>query len=193
MRHTISELCDGLLGLNSKRIGKYRSVGGFTLIEVLVALLVLTIGLVALAALNLTSMKSAHSSYYRSIASSVALDFEERMWQFGAETLNTPGQCLIEDNIDDVRDELIDQWGLAPGVSGEIGIPNLVATVGAPEPGTRTRAASGVGSWTDRWVDITLTLTWTESRFQNEGALTERFDYAVRMPCVSQFTPPPSP
>ncbi len=191
MQRVVSESCGGPLRLYSKPIGGQPSSGGFTLIEVLVALLVLTIGLVGLAALNLTSLKSAHSSYYRSIASTVALDFEERLWQRGAETLSQPGQCLSASEIDDVRDELIEQWGLAPGDSGEIGIPNLTATVGAPVLGTRTRAASGVGSWTDQWVDITLTLTWTESRFANEGALTERFDYAVRMPCVSQFTPPP--
>ena len=53
---------------------------GFTLIEVMIALAVLTIGLTGLAAMQMSAMQYSHSSHYRSMASTIALDFEERMW-----------------------------------------------------------------------------------------------------------------
>ncbi|WP_137818233.1 type IV pilus modification protein PilV [Pseudomonas sp. 2FG] len=52
---------------------------GFSLIEVLVALLVLAIGLLGMASLMLTSMKSNQSAYQRSQANWLAYDIAERM------------------------------------------------------------------------------------------------------------------
>lgn len=53
--------------------------GGFTLIEVLVALLVLSVGLLGIAGLQLTSLRSNHSAYLRSQATILAYDILERM------------------------------------------------------------------------------------------------------------------
>ncbi|WP_179061166.1 type IV pilus modification protein PilV [Pseudomonas taiwanensis] len=52
---------------------------GFTLIEVLIALLVLAIGLLGMATLMMTSMKSNQSSFQRNQAVTLAYDFAERM------------------------------------------------------------------------------------------------------------------
>lgn len=52
---------------------------GFSLIEVLIALLVLAIGLLGTASLALTSMKSNQSAYQRSQANWLAYDIVERM------------------------------------------------------------------------------------------------------------------
>lgn len=52
---------------------------GFSLIEVLVAVLVLAIGLLGLAGLQLTGLKSNHSAYVRSQAALLAYDITERM------------------------------------------------------------------------------------------------------------------
>jgi len=52
---------------------------GMTLIEVLVALLVLAIGLLGLAGLQLTGLKANHSAYLRSQATLLAQDITERM------------------------------------------------------------------------------------------------------------------
>lgn len=53
---------------------------GFTLIEILVALLILSIGLLGLAALQITSLQNSQASYERSIAVMQANDLVERMW-----------------------------------------------------------------------------------------------------------------
>jgi len=56
-----------------------KRVKGFTLIEVLVSIVVLAIGLLGLAGLQLVSLKGADSAYYRSQASILADDVMDRM------------------------------------------------------------------------------------------------------------------
>lgn len=52
---------------------------GFTLIEVLVAVIVLSIGLLGLAGLQATGLRYNHSAYLRSQASQLAYDIADRM------------------------------------------------------------------------------------------------------------------
>ncbi len=52
---------------------------GFTLLEVLVAVLVLSIGLLGLAGLMASSLRNNHSAYYRSQATWLAYDVIDRM------------------------------------------------------------------------------------------------------------------
>ena len=68
---------------------------GFSILEVLIALAVLSIGLAGLAVMHFNSLKYVHSAYYRSLASAVALDFEERLWlelADGTETIEHSGE-----------------------------------------------------------------------------------------------------
>ncbi|MER2584261.1 MAG: type IV pilus modification protein PilV [Candidatus Competibacter sp.] len=60
---------------------------GFTLIEVIVALLVLSVGLLGLAGLQLRALQHTHSSYQRTLVNIQALDMAERMWTHLAEPL----------------------------------------------------------------------------------------------------------
>jgi len=53
--------------------------GGFTLIEVLVAALVLAIGILGLATTMLLGLKSDQSAYFRSQASAIAYDMADRI------------------------------------------------------------------------------------------------------------------
>ncbi len=61
------------------RIGQKTADTGFSLIEVLVALLVLSIGLLGLAALQTTGLKFNHQSYERTQAVMQAYDVIDRM------------------------------------------------------------------------------------------------------------------
>jgi len=56
--------------------GRFR---GFTLIEVLIALAVLSIGLAGMAALQLSSLQYTHSAHYRSLATTIALTVSSDM------------------------------------------------------------------------------------------------------------------
>ncbi len=71
-----------------KRQRNSGSQSGFTLIEALVALLVLSIGMLGVAAMQLKALQGAHVAYQRSIASLAAQDAQERLW---AEVAAAPG------------------------------------------------------------------------------------------------------
>ncbi|MCO7247867.1 type IV pilus modification protein PilV [Halomonas sp. Mc5H-6] len=53
---------------------------GFSLVEALIALLVLSLGLMGVAAMQLKALQSATQGYQRSVASVAAVDAQERMW-----------------------------------------------------------------------------------------------------------------
>jgi type IV pilus assembly protein PilV len=55
------------------------SSGGFTLLEVLVSVLVLSIGLLGLAGLHVTALRNSQSSYFRSVATQLAYEMADRM------------------------------------------------------------------------------------------------------------------
>lgn len=57
----------------------HHAARGFTLLEVLIAVLVLSIGLLGLAALQATGMKNNHSAYIQSQATVLAYDILDRM------------------------------------------------------------------------------------------------------------------
>ena len=54
-------------------------IDGFSLVELLVAVLIFAIGLVGLAALQIYGLKSNQTAYYRSIATQLAYDMADRM------------------------------------------------------------------------------------------------------------------
>lgn len=70
----ISKSCKTILNLHSAR-----TESGFTLLEVLVALLVLSVGLLGLAALQTIGMKFNHQSYQRTQAVFQAYDIIDRI------------------------------------------------------------------------------------------------------------------
>ena len=63
-------------------------ISGFTLLEVLVALVILSIGLLGLAGLQAASLRYNHSSYLRSQATLIAYDIVDRMRANRQEALN---------------------------------------------------------------------------------------------------------
>lgn len=69
---------------------------GFSLIEALIALVVLSLGLIGVAAMQLKALQSANAGYQRSVASVAAVDAQERLWAQLAEI--EAGQTC--DNID---------------------------------------------------------------------------------------------
>ena len=151
------------------RIDQRQNERGLTLIEVLVALLVLSLGLTGLATLYLTSLSSVHSGLLSSLASSVALDFEERLWVEVARSGD--GSCP---EVATVVDQVQSHWSQSEN-SDLLGLPGLGLITGSILEG-------------GRFVQIPISVTWCEGRFAVAAALEgdcprERFDYTARVYC----------
>ncbi|MBB3191669.1 type IV pilus modification protein PilV [Halomonas cerina] len=80
-------------------MARFRASRGFTLIEALIALLVLSIGLLGVAGMQLKALQSAHAGYQRSVASLAAQDAQERLW---AELEASFPACPDPDDVDAV-------------------------------------------------------------------------------------------
>lgn len=65
--------------MNASNQIQSRQESGFTLLEILVAIVVLSIGLLGLAGLQVVSLNNNQVAYYRSIASQQAYDIADRM------------------------------------------------------------------------------------------------------------------
>src|SRR5690554_4508507 len=128
---------------------------GFSLIEALIALLVLSIGMLGAAAMQLNALQSAHIAYQRSIATLAAQDAQERLWaqmESGSGTLT----CPSDSDISGWKTDWHTAWGdYLPGFSNHSGV-----------------------SPADNCV-FEITVGWDEGRV-DEGA--EPFTYRVRLP-----------
>lgn len=133
----------------------YRSLfqRGFTLIEALVALLVLSIGLLGVAAMQLEALQGAHAGYQRSIASLAAQDAQERLWADMAEKGDLT--CPSDTAVNGVGGGWSNQWSQY--------LPQL--------------NESPVSAASD--CEFSITVDWDERRF---GGNREEFSYMVRLP-----------
>lgn len=126
---------------------------GFTLIEALVALLVLSIGLLGVAAMQLKSLQGAHAAYQRSIASLAAQDAQERLW---AQLSANNASCPTTAEVDAIQNAWHAEWGgYLPGFSDESTVAER------PE------------------CEFDIDVVWGEERF---GESQESFSYSVRLP-----------
>jgi len=136
-----------------------RSKAGFTLLEVLIALLILSIGLIGVAVLTVQSLQNTHSSLYTSIASTAALDYEERLW---LDVARRSSGCPDPSNT--FPNPFASHWATS---GSNLGLPGLVLTISTPTPGPPVRS-------------LVFNLTWDDGRF---GSEPESFTYETRVLC----------
>jgi type IV pilus assembly protein PilV len=125
---------------------------GFTLLEVLIAAVVLSVGLLGAAALQIKGLQSAHSAYQRTIASIIATDAAERLWI-----------DMHDGTIDRaaVETDWLAHWSASP-----VTLPNL----------------TGSGSTiTENSSLFTITVRWGEDRFEDGVNGTSEFVYYTRI------------
>lgn len=158
------------------RVKLTRRTRGMSLIEVLIALLVLSIGLAGMAALHLNSLTGVHSAHYRSLASTIALDFEERLW------LAISDDSIVDvdagfgsgcPNIDTVLTNLENDWNRA--VVGEnqmatLRLPGMAIEAETPIPGANS-------------VQVPVVISWDESRIEDVTANRESLRFMARILC----------
>lgn len=180
---------------------------GLSLIEVLIALLVLSIGLLGMGALMLTSLQNVHSSAHYSVASAVVLDFEELLWQEVALTAGSdlPGLdgngCISDDAINALAEELTAVWNNT-GAGGDdpwtdadrFTMPGIALAAGTTEVECARDSAGicidrdGGGVADVNWKTIPVTLTWNEARFaEEEDEQGETYTSEITIVCRPTF------
>jgi len=146
---------------------------GFTLVEALIAILIVAGGLVGIASLQLEAMQAAHAAQQRSFASVAAQDAVDRLWFESADPDDWNAMCGASSNasasgsgpLHDVWTAWRRNWSShLPGFSGDI-------------------APVGTG------CQFAITVAWDDSRFvldpesmvmQSDGSMApEREDVAT--------------
>ena len=143
-----------------------RGARGLTLIEVLVALIVLSVGVLGLAGLQITSLQYSQSSYERSLAVMQANDLVERLWA---------GLC---DPDDDFFDE-----------NGDVNVDvDPIAEIMTAWRGDHAANLPGWGPDLDEQLELEsspatmkLTIEW-DSRVDDDE--TESFEHFFRLPQI---------
>lgn len=131
---------------------------GFTLIEALVALLVLSIGMLGVAAMQLKSLKSAHAGYQRSVASLAAVDAQERVWAKLAEV----DECPDGTETANISSDWVGQW---------FGLGRTMSDAGASQIEQISEC------------EYRAVVNWNESRLaEGDGS----FEYDFRLPDISE-------
>ncbi|WP_163558323.1 prepilin-type N-terminal cleavage/methylation domain-containing protein [Halomonas sp. NO4] len=136
---------------------KTKQQSGFTLIEALVALVVLSIGLLGVAAMQIKSLQSAHAGYQRSVATLAAIDAQERTWAKLAE-LNG---CPSGSDISALSSDWVEQW---------FGDGKIMSDAGNSQVSE------------EKDCEYKATVNWEENRLE---AGDGRFEYLYRLPDIS--------
>ncbi|MCK2185423.1 type IV pilus modification protein PilV [Halomonas getboli] len=149
---------------------------GFTLVEALVALLVLSIGLLGVVAMQLNAVQSAHVAYQRSVATLAAQDAVERLW---ASASIREGKCDAILTMDDWDvsgnwPDWYDVWSdYLPGIN-DIGLPNSTSAAGDE-------------------CRFDIDINWQENRLaagNGASASVSTLKYVVKIPAVPGETSP---
>ena len=156
--------------LTKHKVNTHNDQRGVSLVESMIALLVISIGLLGIAALQITSMKQNNSALHHSQAVWIGSNMSERIRSnFGAfasyagiDTNTSPTQdclastCTIQQLVDgDAADWAIEVQNLPAGrgtITGNVGDTMLTVRVMWDDEGT---GASGIACGSNPAVDLT--------------------------------------
>jgi type IV pilus assembly protein PilV len=106
---------------------------GFTLLEVLIALVVLSIGLLGLAFLQINALQSSLFSYQTTVANMIAKDAKERLWiELALPRSNEPDERFVCGSVAfvDVEGDVRADWSVGEDAAR---IPGLNVSITAVE------------------------------------------------------------
>ncbi len=139
--------------MSNRRINLKKQQGGFSLLEVMIAMLLLAFGALGQAVLQLKTLQSSHSAYQRGIANIIAADTVERLWANSA--------AAAPQTVAQIQQQVQQKWSNTE--NNNVTLPGLTTTIIAPAAGNNL---------------FTVRVTWTESRFGNNNTT---FTYSFRM------------
>jgi type IV pilus assembly protein PilV len=151
---------------------------GFTLLEVLIAVLILSIGLLGIAGLQAKGLQFNHSAYLRTQATFLAYDIADRMranmvgvtaGNYNAGAANADAQCITAGSAlcstSDMAGHDLSEWNaaLASALPGGNGIVCIDAYVNTEVSTSSGSADCGTGASTQYAIKI----WWTDDRSGN--------------------------
>ncbi|MCG5509818.1 type IV pilus modification protein PilV [Ectothiorhodospira lacustris] len=135
---------------------RMRCQRGLSLVEVMVAVVVLSMGLLGLAALQIKALQSGQSAYMRTVASVMAIDAGERLWALSA--YKAPDAA----DITALETAWLSDWqGQDAGI---FRLPGGMGSSLALDDGT-----------------YLVTVEWDEGRFAGDGEQQSSFSYRVNL------------
>lgn len=167
--------------------GSPRRVNGFTLIEVLVTIIVLAIGILGLAGLQIAGMRSNHSAYLRTQAVLAASDLSDRM------RLN-PAEFIGQQFYSGGGSTTFDRW--AAELARTLPAPTFAAADddsggagdGSGEGGDASGSAQAVADCSDGNAcgtsNCQILIRWDDSRVEDEDLAQA----GSRDPQVTEFS-----
>lgn len=126
---------------------------GFSLLEVLIAMLILAFGALGLAGLQMKTLQSSHSAYQRGLANIIAADTVERLWA------NSAAAAPL--TVPQVQAQVQQRWSMTN--NNNVTLPGLVTTIVEPAAGDTL---------------YTVQITWDETRFDDDNT---SFSYSFRL------------
>ncbi|SDX11980.1 type IV pilus modification protein PilV [Thiocapsa roseopersicina] len=139
---------------------------GVTLIETLITMVIVSVGLLSIAALQLKSVQYASESYHRSVATVLAGDLVERLWA---------GICTLPDNAESVAED----WETSIIATDPTPLPGWVHQDGGP-----LSEIDGI---------YTINIEWTERLGSNDDqeidGKTASFEHHAVLPTLPGCNP----
>ena len=136
-----------------------KSKRGFTLVEVLVALVILSIGLLGVAGMQIRGMQGNHNSFLRSQALQYAYEMLDMMRANRTSAVAGNYNIALADAVPNpantVAQQDIVEW--RQGITGVVGTGNMASGLSG---GQGSVAVAGANPAT-----VTVTITWNEGRF----------------------------
>ncbi|WP_302139638.1 type IV pilus modification protein PilV [Halomonas alkalicola] len=133
-----------------------KQCSGFTLLEALVALLLIGFGVLGLLAMQMKALQSSHVSYQRTIATMMAMEANELLW--ANYTSSCPDAESVESRWLGLEDGEPTRWLNNLPITGDVKI-------------------SEVSGLTCTYL---ISVAWSDNRF--EGEEVSRLDYFARLP-----------
>ena len=130
---------------------------GFTLIEVLIAVLVLSIGLLGLASLQMNALRNNQNSYYRTVATILANDFADRIRSNAAGVAANGYNAITRTSITTAPN--CTAATCSPSAIRDLDVAQWYTELGSQLPaGTATVTGAGAGTI------FTVTVMWDDAR-----------------------------
>jgi type IV pilus assembly protein PilV len=157
----------------------YRQQRGFSLLEVLVTIVILSMGLLGVAALQIKSLQHSQAVYQRSLANLQAQDLAERLWAGVCQGMSTS----VAMNGKNWRQIIVEEWvaqhtsnAAMPNWSAQVQVGKFSFNTMTPSPG-----------WTESGADssaFNVAIAWNDKVLAQK---LEPFTYSSSLPVPSSI------